>query len=559
LKSRIAALAAVLVLTMAAAAQAATFTVTTTNDDQPANAADCSPDAAPPGCSLREAVFAANETPGDDRIDLPAGDYALTNETDDPDGDADLDVLSVNSSLQAAGALAIVGNNARDTQIRSPRSDVTSRIFEVFGGDSFDPDGGGPADCTDFPGAALELRNVKVTDGATSDNGGGIRANDGASTCAGTDAPSTDSRLTAIDTAIVGNAARDEGGGIYSAGEVTLVNSAVTSNESSSDGGGVYTDDTLTMTNVTVGGNVAGDDGGGIRAFAFATEPTSNGGDETTGVVEATNVTIAYNETDGGGGGIASAGFFNNTPSLLYVRNTIIAHNRTHDDQGTNCFRATTTVSEGFNLESEDTCGLDGSGDQTNTDAGLLTRANNGGQTDTYALSEPSPARDGGTNEDCPATDQRGVARPIGPRCDIGAFEAPLPAPPQPPTVVREVVEVPTAFQRVSPRRLSLTVRKTRPTTRSLRLRSTGRVVLPAGLTAAQACTFGFVAVQVKANGKTVSTRIVQIRRDCRYTSAVTFNALSRIRNRTLTVRARFFGNDRLRTRFSARRSAGRA
>jgi hypothetical protein len=34
-----------------------------------------------------------------------------------------------------------------------------------------------------------------------------------------------------------------------------------------------------------------------------------------------------------------------------------------------------------------------------------------------------SPAIDAGANSGCPATDQRGVARPYGLRCDIGAFE----------------------------------------------------------------------------------------------------------------------------------------
>jgi uncharacterized repeat protein (TIGR01451 family) len=48
---------------------------------------------------------------------------------------------------------------------------------------------------------------------------------------------------------------------------------------------------------------------------------------------------------------------------------------------------------------------------------------------------EGSPAIDAGTNDGCPATDQRGVTRPQGPRCDIGAFERavtppPVPAPP---------------------------------------------------------------------------------------------------------------------------------
>ena len=58
--------------------------------------------------------------------------------------------------------------------------------------------------------------------------------------------------------------------------------------------------------------------------------------------------------------------------------------------------------------------------------------ASNGGPTQTMALGLGSPAIDQvpvGTS--CPATDQRGVPRPQGPACDIGAFEAPPPPPAQ--------------------------------------------------------------------------------------------------------------------------------
>lgn len=554
MKFRIAALAAMLVLTMTAAAQAATFNVTTTSDDNPANVGDCPPDAANAGCSLREAVYAANDTPGDDRINLPAGDYVLTNDVSDADGDPDLDLLSRNNAFQATGALAIVGNSARDTTIRSDRATDDRRVFHIEGGRSDDPDGGGAAPCADTPGQAFELRNLRINEGFTDDDGGGVSIDDVDSDCAGNDTEAFDARVALVDVAVTNNFVSDgsNGGGIYNEGELSLDRVLVASNQSGDGyGGGIYNADTLSMVNTTIAGNSADENGGGIVTVPYDQEA----GDD--GIVQATNVTLALNDTGYRGGGLSREGQ-RQGPVGFALRNTIIANN-TANRGSDNCHGPANVISEGFNLETTDQCGLDGPGDKTNTDAGLLSRGNYGGQTDTYALSEPSPARDAGTNEDCPGVDQRGVARPIGPSCDIGAFEAPLPAPPQPPTVVREVVEVPTAFQRVSPRGLSLTVRKTRPTTRSLRLRSTGRVALPAGLTAAQACTFGFVAVQVKANGKTVSTRIVSIRRNCRYTSQVTFNALSRIRNRTLTVRARFFGNDRLRTRFSPKRSAGRA
>jgi len=51
--------------------------------------------------------------------------------------------------------------------------------------------------------------------------------------------------------------------------------------------------------------------------------------------------------------------------------------------------------------------------------------AGNGGFTQTQALLPNSPAINKGDNSACPATDQRGIARPQGGTCDIGAFEVP--------------------------------------------------------------------------------------------------------------------------------------
>jgi hypothetical protein len=48
---------------------------------------------------------------------------------------------------------------------------------------------------------------------------------------------------------------------------------------------------------------------------------------------------------------------------------------------------------------------------------------NNGGETQTHALLFGSLAIDAGNTVGCPATDQRGVARPQGNGCDMGAFE----------------------------------------------------------------------------------------------------------------------------------------
>jgi hypothetical protein len=54
----------------------------------------------------------------------------------------------------------------------------------------------------------------------------------------------------------------------------------------------------------------------------------------------------------------------------------------------------------------------------------LSPHADNGGPTPTRALKSGSPAIDAAGGKPCSTiTDQRGVKRPKGPRCDIGAFE----------------------------------------------------------------------------------------------------------------------------------------
>jgi hypothetical protein len=76
----------------------------------------------------------------------------------------------------------------------------------------------------------------------------------------------------------------------------------------------------------------------------------------------------------------------------------------------------------GYNLDSGGSCGFTRTTDLTHTDPLLSPLADNGGPTPTMALRPGSPAFDrGGTAANgCPATDQRGVARPQGPTATSG-------------------------------------------------------------------------------------------------------------------------------------------
>ena len=87
------------------------------------------------------------------------------------------------------------------------------------------------------------------------------------------------------------------------------------------------------------------------------------------------------------------------------------------------------------------------------------------------------------------------------------------------------------AARRVHPRGLTVHVRRA--------YRVSGRVLLPAGLRAAQACGSGVVAVTAKSAARTVSTRVTRLRAGCGYAARVRFAR----RPRHLRFRARFFGS----------------
>jgi CSLREA domain-containing protein len=171
---------------------------------------------------------------------------------------------------------------------------------------------------------------------------------------------------------------------------------------------------TLQMTNVTIYDNQAQISGGGfylnfLGSASISTEAT------------ATNVTFANNRALSGSGG----NIYNNA-AILSLKNTIIANglaNGSPNNCGGNPVPNITSL--GHNLDSGNTCGLTATGDITNTNPLLAASlADNGGSAETLALLAGSPAINSGTCSGAPATDQRGVTRPQGSSCDIGAYEA---------------------------------------------------------------------------------------------------------------------------------------
>ena len=150
------------------------------------------------------------------------------------------------------------------------------------------------------------------------------------------------------------------------------------------------------MTNSTISGNTAVVRGGGVYNLR--------------GDVTVINSTIAFNSTGTDGGGVFSDG-----QNVFY--STIIANNL----PGGDCSGNVHTLQN--DLVSDETCDLT-TPTLPNTDPLLGPLQDNGGPTFTHALLPGSPAIDAISVAQCAiTTDQRGVARPQGAACDMGAYE----------------------------------------------------------------------------------------------------------------------------------------
>jgi hypothetical protein len=199
------------------------------------------------------------------------------------------------------------------------------------------------------------------------------------------------------------------GGGLDNEhGTVNISNSTFANNSATGrpSVGGLYNNDgTVNISNSTFANNSAS--GGGFGGLY-----NGNGG----GAVSISNSTFANNSASGGG----NLGGLGNFGGTVNIAQSIVADNSIQ-----NCSAIT---DQGYNLDSGNTCGFTGTGDLQNTNPLLASAlANNGGPTQTLALLDGSPAINKIPASACPSTDQRGIARPQGPACDMGAFEFRVP------------------------------------------------------------------------------------------------------------------------------------
>jgi hypothetical protein len=188
-------------------------------------------------------------------------------------------------------------------------------------------------------------------------------------------------------------------------------------------GGAVESSANLQMLNCTLAANVA--KGGDITYPGFPLSSAYGGALYLNNTTVLAHVTIAANSAlKGAGAGsfgssssVALGGGVDVSAGKVYVRNSILSSNVPG-----NCTGA--LIDNGNSISSDATCAFSAPGSRNNTDPMLTPLGAYGGPTLTMALLPGSPAIDAANPAYCPPVDQRGVPRPQGGGCDIGAVEA---------------------------------------------------------------------------------------------------------------------------------------
>ena len=326
-----------------------------------------------------------------------------------------------------------------------------------------------------FAGGGIDNNNGQVTlrnslvQGNTSPFGGGIDSvgrltivdsvirNNSATTGLG-GGLDVGGQISVTGSLIEGNSALQGGGGINatSASNMTIRDSRIADNTSpgsrlASAGGGILNAGVLTLRRVTVSGNAAGNGGGiynnapnGLLTIGESTISGNAAQVHGGGMLGAAgnsvlnNVTYSGNTAQGGGGAIYQYGGYATVAHSTFSDNhALYAGAIYRDADGGGAVRLGRTLlagndegncggsidSDGYNLADDTYCGLEFPTDAQSVDPLLGPLADNGGPTQTHSLGEGSPAIDAVPEGGCPATDQRGVLRPQGAACDIGAVE----------------------------------------------------------------------------------------------------------------------------------------
>lgn len=203
--------------------------------------------------------------------------------------------------------------------------------------------------------------------------------------------------LTIRGVSIERNEREDIAGGISTNGALTIESSFLGFNHTkTATGGAIHSNAPVTIVNSTVAHN------------SSETGPAAIG---VNNLLTIRSSAVVSNRTEAtGSAGVAAI--------ELTLRDSIFADNRNTTDLR-NCSSGTPS-SLGGNVSDDATCGTTAT-DKPNVNPGLGPLELHGGTTPLYSLLAGSPAIDFAAQ--CPATDQRGVARPQGGGCDSGPYE----------------------------------------------------------------------------------------------------------------------------------------
>ena len=401
-------------------------------------------------CSLREAINNANSV-----SDTTAGDCVAGTGTDTI-------VFSLSGQITLGSTLASIAHT----------------VTIDGSGQSITVDGAGTYRVlTVGSGATLNVKHMNIANGNASSYsppyGGGIWNSAGNST------------LTVSNSTISSNSAF-YGGGIFNTGALTVGNTTFTGNSAGNVGGAIYGfgapggQSTMTITNTTVSQNVCGvyNDGGTatISASTFSNNSRSGSECDLTNTGQNGTLTLANSTLSGGVGNgnqlianhnngsttITNSTFANSSGGGSFAIQTnggtapITVSNSIFSGFGPTC--QSPVIDGGYNISTDNSCGFatsTGANNQAlgpNVDPQLDPSGlqNNGGPTQTIALQAGSPAIDAIPIANCPATDQRGFARPDsedspGSACDVGAFEFTEAAATPTPTATATATPAPTA------------------------------------------------------------------------------------------------------------------
>ena len=306
------------------------------------------------------------------------------------------------------GTLIVIDSTFSDNSVSTDGAGIyncnrLTVINSVFSGNKAFQDGGGIA--AHSTTAVTTIENSTFTDNWAWTDGGAIR---GGGTLVVTksgffgNSAQSGGGITHVGTLTVEESIFDDnsasfGGAIENAGASTTGNIANTtlSNNSAISGGAITNSGVMTVTNSTFFNNSAST-GGGIHNYTYFS-------------LTLMNSTFSNNKATNSGGGI-----YNQSWGAVNAVNTIMANSTSGGD----CVNNGEYGLNINNLVEDGSCFASLQGDPN-----LAPLADNGGFTQTMALPPGSPAIDAGDDENCAATDQRGITRPQGSHCDIGAYE----------------------------------------------------------------------------------------------------------------------------------------